>query len=204
LYLPLYFYGFDSTASSREESITKYSRYYSLYLFRSQDCGRTWDFLSQISLNDRIFTKSMEGPCEAEMSVMPDGSVVILMRTGNLNPCYMARSTDNCQTWSPLEEFDICGVLPQVITLPCGVTITTYGRPMMRLRATDDPSGLEWGESVEVPLTNGWQSSCYYTDLLQLDSHTALWAYSDFQYPNSDGEPVKTILTRTITVVPKS
>ena len=74
----------------------------------------------------------------------------------------------------------------------------------MRLRATDDPTGQVWSDPVEITLTSGMNTSCYYTDLLQIDDDTILWAYSDFQYPNEDGVAVKTILTRTITIVPNA
>jgi len=209
MYLCMYFYGFDSAAASKEEAVMKYSHLYSCYVFKSADSGRTWDYLSQISVDEDTYQSGMEGLCEPLMEVMEDGSIVMLMRTGSLNPSYIARSTDKCLTWSEPEKFDFIGVLPQLLRLPCGVTIATYGRPMMHMNATNDPTGVEWGEPVEIPLTAGAGTagagtSCYYTDLLLLDDNTVLWAYTDFRYPNPDGKPVKTILTRTITVVPKS
>lgn len=204
MYLCMYFYGFDSTAASREDALMKYSHLYSTYVFKSTDCGRTWDYLSQISVDEDTYQRGMEGLCEPMMEVMEDGSIVMLMRTGSLNPSYIARSTDNCLTWSEPKEFDFIGVLPQILRLPCGVTISAYGRPMMRINATSDPTGVKWGEPVEIPMTAGLGTSCYYTDFLVLDDNTVLWAYSDFQYPNENGEAVKTILTRTITVVPNN
>jgi len=203
LYISLYFHGFDSTAQTREEANYKYSRYYSTYLFKSSDCGRTWDFLSQISVDHETFEHGMEGFCEAQMTVMPDDSVVMLMRSGNITPSYLVRSTDRCKTWSEPQEFDMIGVMPQIATLRCGVTVATYGRPVMRICATDDPTGQKWEEPVSFDLVSGWNNSCYYTDLLILDDHTLLWAYTEFRYPNENGEPVKTVLTRTITVEKK-
>ena len=112
---------------------------------------------------------------------MRDGSVVMLMRTGEDQPCYMVRSTDNCQTWSKPQKFDEVGVFPQIISLGCGVTLASYGRPGMFLRSTSDPSGLTWKDSIEIEMsgklkegTNRW-NSCYYTYFLPLDDHTVLW-----------------------------
>lgn len=36
---------------------------------------------------------------------------------------------------------------------------------------------------------------------LVLDGNTVLVIYTDFNHPNPDGEPVKTVLVRTVTVV---
>ena len=91
--------------------------------------------------------------------------------------------------------------MPQLVTLDCGVTIASYGRPIMKMRATSDPTGQKWEKAMTIDITVSGQS-CHYTDLIAVDEYTALFIYSDFQYPNADGEPVKTILVRTVTVVP--
>lgn len=202
MYLPMYFHGFNSYAETRENALNSHNRYYSCYIFSSKDNGRTWDFLSQLTTFGRSLVFS-EGLCEPCLNVMPDGSVMILMRSGgNGKPCYWARSTNNCESWSVIKKFDDVGVLPQMITLGCGVSIATYGRPYMRIRATSDPSGKTWQPAQTFDMYSGKEhSSCYYTDLLPLDETHALWIYSDFQYPNADGVPVKSIITRVITVV---
>ena len=128
---------------------------------------------------------------------------MLLMRSGgDGKPCYWSRSTNDCQSWSMMRKFDDIGVLPQMVSLGCGVSIATYGRPYMRLRATSDPTGKTWQTAQTIELASGENnSSCYYTDLLALDDTHALWIYSDFQYPNADGVPVKSIIVRIITVV---
>ena len=93
-----------------------------------------------------------------------------------------------------------------LLTLPCGVTIASYGRPMLRIRATQDPSGIDWEEPITLPLygeTNlkTGSNSCFYTSLLPIKDDTALMIYSDFDYPNPDGISVKSILVRQLTVV---
>ncbi len=202
LYIPIYSWGFDSFAESEEDLVFEKVNVLSVYVFKSTDSGRTWNLLSQVCTDENV-KDSATGLCEPEMGVMPDGSVVMLMRTGDNNPSYLVRSTDLCQTWSAPVRFDTIGVLPQLLTLDCGVTLSTYGRPTMRLKSTADPAGLDWKRALEIRLTGGNKTSCYYTDLLPLDEYTALWIYTDFNYENEDGDGVKTVLVRTVTVVPE-
>ena len=89
-----------------------------------------------------------------------------------------------------------------MVTLASGISIATYGRPYMRIRATNDPTGKTWQPAQTFDMYSGENnSSCYYTDLLALDDTHALWIYSDFKYPNANGVPVKSIVVRVITVV---
>ena len=187
---------------------------YCVYIFESCDCGRTWNYLSQIPTSEEVVScnPAAEGFCEPMMSRLPDGSISILLRTGSNNPSYIARSVDDCRTWSKPEIFDTNGVLPQILTLPSGVTIASYGRPILKLRATSDPSGVQWEDPIPIPLTElepqeremAWgkrQQSCFYTGLLPIGENTVLFVYSDFHYHNPDGKRVKSILVRKITVV---
>ncbi|MBQ7347219.1 MAG: exo-alpha-sialidase [Clostridia bacterium] len=200
LYFCTYTRGFDSKTGE----VTKYSKYFSVYVFRTTDCARTWDYVSQVSIDDETFIDNggFEGFCESKMEKMPDGSVVMLMRTGGNHPSYLVRSTDNCRTWSKPVLFDSIGVFPQILALDCGVTIAAYGRPEMHLRATSDPAGLDWEAPIRMELSPGEGcQSCYYTYLLPLDGNTALMVYSDFHFPNENGEPKKSIVVRTIKAV---
>ena len=67
--------------------------------------------------------------------------------------------------------------------------------------------GCDEPKMIEMPLSyeskNYMQRSCFYTNMLALDENTAILIYSDFKYPDKNGDPVKTILTRRITVTPK-
>ncbi len=210
MYYATYSGGFDSAAKTKEESLMPYSAYYNVYVFKSSDNARTWDYLSQISVSDFTMKNSrFEGFCEPFLNVMPDGSFVMLMRTGGglknggSCPSYIVRSTDCGKTWSEPEIFDKVGVLPQLLTLDCGVTLASYGRPGLFLRATGDPSGTHWDAPIEIELTAGeeWRS-CYYTHMVAIDETTALLAYSDFHYPlpNGQGEG-KAILVRTVKIL---
>ncbi len=213
LYFCTYASGFDSEAETREDAILDNYIYDSVYVFSSEDSGKTWNFLSQISPDE--VEPGRDGPSEPKMIQMPDGSFFMLFRTGNNHPLYYVRSTDGCKTWSEPKKFDEFGVYPQLLTLPCGVTLASYGRPSLAIQATSDPTGEVWQERLEIAMTRGekkdtytetelYSYSCFYTGMVQLDDNTALFVYSDFWYPNKNGVGVKTILTRTIHIVPKS
>ena len=99
--------------------------------------------------------------------------------------------------------FDTVGVLPQLLTLDCGVTLATYGRLGLFLRATGDASGVSWEQPIELELSEGPEfRSCYYTHMIPLDKNTALLAYSDFHHPQPNGQGEgKAIMVRTIKAV---
>lgn len=182
---------------------------YNIYMFRSVDNGRTWDWHSEILTTNDYYLDDphWEGFCEPFVNKMPDGSYLCLMRTGGGLYSYMSRSTDNCKTWTKPVPFDRVGVYPQLLTLDCGVTLASYGRPGVFLRATSDPSGLTWERPVDFDIgtdsgrTADTLETCSYTSMIPLSENEALMAYSHFRYPNSQGVKVKTILTRRIRIV---
>ena len=195
--------------------VDEFSQYFSTFIFCSEDNARTWDLVTQIRVNQAIVDEStnhsghFEGFGEAKMELMPDGSVVLLARTGSNQPCYMMRSTDGCKTWSDPVKFDEVGVRPFIVTLDCGVTLASYGRDGLFLRATCDPSGLVWEDHIEISLSENPQNpastkSCYYTYILPLSETSALLVYSDFYYSptGNAADAGKSILGRIITVDP--
>ena len=180
----------------------------------SEDMGHTFTYLSTIPYQpnqalDPDWDKRADFT-EPDVAFMPDGSVICLMRTENgihtgRAPMYLSRSTDGGSTWSVPHVFDHLGVWPTLLTLQNGVTLTCYGRPGLYVRATGDPAGLVWDERVAVipydftlPEPHRPYDTCAYAELLALGDSEALLVYSDFNYPNADGVPVKTILARVI------
>ncbi len=212
----IYCTGFDSEAETREDAIAGMpaNAKSAVYVFESPDSGRTWNYLAQHIPGEEVEdlnAPGFEGYDEPKMIEMPDGSLLMLMRSGGTStaycPLYVTRSSDGGHTWTTPEVFDYCGVLPQLCKLENGVTLATYGRPDLLLRTTDDPSGAVWNEHIDIPLssdsTNWMTKSCFYTKMLPLSENTAIMIYSDFKYPDKNGDPVKTILTRRITVTLK-
>jgi hypothetical protein len=177
---------------------------------RSTDHGHTWNLLSEIPYQpdkeaDSFWDKN-EGFEEPNITFMPDGSVFCLIRTteAKVEPLYTSRSTDNGKTWSKPVVFDNLGVWPALLTLKNGVTLASYGRPGLYIRATNDPAGRSWGSRVTVVNPGAWgKDTCSYSDLIALNDHSALIVYSDFKYPDEQGQPRKTILVRKVTVVAK-
>jgi len=176
---------------------------------RSTDFGHTWDFQSEIAFfgdpsADAAWARR-DGFSEPNIAFMPDGTLFALLRTTDgcgVGPLYAATSRDNGTTWSTPHVFDSLGVKPMLLTLKNGVTLCAYGRPGVYVRATSHPAGAVWGERVTVVQPGEVsKDSCSYCDFLAMDDHSALLAYSDFSWPNAKGQPCKTIMVRTVTVM---
>lgn len=176
---------------------------------QSDDGGRNWREVGAIPYvgdpdADPHFD-SRDGFSEPELQPMPDGSLLCLLRTadGNGNgPMYVSRSRDAGVTWDRPRVFDDRGVWPQLLSLDSGVTLTSYGRPGLFVRATRDPAGERWGPRVTVrePSSLEAPNTCSYSDLLSLGPRRALLIYSDFLHPNKAGKPCKSMLARTVDV----
>ena len=98
--------------------------------------------------------------------------------------------------------FDDRGVWPQLLTLECGVTLASYGRPGFFIRATDDPACLRWEERIRLVEdgTRKDKTTCSYSYLFALNDRTAGLVYTDFTVKDENGIARKTVLFRTITV----
>jgi hypothetical protein len=177
-------------------------------LMESSDSGRTWRVKGSIPYRPDPDADpewdARDGFTEPQIGYLPDGSILCLLRTtdGNgIGPMYITRSKDDGVTWSTPRVFDDCGVWPQVLTVKNGVTLVSYGRPGLYVRATNDPSGMKWGKRMIVvqpgPLA---QDTCSYSDMIALTDHEALIVYSHFTFPDGEGRPRKTILARRIEI----
>jgi len=175
-------------------------------VFRSADGGHTWREISTIPYQPDPDADphwdARDGFTEPELHDLPDGTLLGLLRTSDGNgvgPLYCTRSADRGATWERPRVFDDLGVWPQLLTLASGVTLAVYGRPGLFVRATADPAGRQWGERVPL-LTAGAMGTdtCSYADVIALDARRALVVYSDFRYPNAQGQPCKTMLCRSI------
>ena len=199
-------------------------------LYKSTDNGHTFELAGYIpyipNTTKHPNAYMCDGFSETALEFMDDGSMIVLLRATSVflgapewNSMYYARSTDGGKTFSEPQEFDKCGVLPNLLKLDCGVTLAAYGRPGIYVRATSDPHGVDWEDPIEVmtgedrsslmnnpparPNFHQWAGSCCNVDLKPIGPNQAILAYSDFYYPDQSGKTnkkLKTILTRIITV----
>ena len=213
LWMPHY-----ATVGIDPESGELVSRQMSNYLFRSTDFGHTWDLMAFLPYHPASEREAHhEGYNENDITFAPDGSMIRLIRTQVIyqtqeyEPMLITRSTDGGHTWSDPAYFDFTGVWPCLLTLGCGTTLATYGRPGLFLRATNDPACQKWEDRIELIHSSGERdkpgsvlnrATCSYTDMIPLGDNTAGLAYSDFTVKDENGIPRKTMMFRTVTVEP--
>lgn len=190
-----------------------FSPYSSNYTLRSLDGGRTWDlmdFAGYVPDTDVYkYAFQCEGFTEQDIGFAPDGTYFRISRTNGtgpivIGPTYISFSQDKGVTWSKPEQFDDRGVWPQIITLKCGVSLCSYGRPGFFVRATADPSCRKWEDRIElIHCPEGespWQTGCSYSSWIEIDDHTAGLAFSNFRIPDETGKLRKTMLFCTVSV----
>lgn len=196
------------------------SPYYNSHFFKFSQDFNSLSHSSWIPYipDTRTFADSFlaEGFGEPDIVFMEDGSCITVIRTGASTPSFLARSTDQCKTWSKPVIFDDKGVWPCLCKLNNKVTLASYGRPGFYIRATSDPHGLTWDEPVEIITSKdrtcerntkidvynhtSRMGTCSYSDMVALDDNTAMVVYSDFFVPDEYGVKRKTILTRKVHV----
>ncbi len=198
---------------------------YVCWCLRSVDDGLTWDFHAIIARDDK---SPWAGFTEPRLTVLRDGSLLAVLRTEcfKTGPLFRSRSTDSGKTWSTPEQIWPFGVLPQLLTLDNGMTVLAFGRPGTHVLFSADGAGTQWGDAVHVVTESfegtGIQGEGYgfqrgeapvdrpkqtrtsgYTGLLATGPDSFLLAYDQFDYPNADGQPRKSILLRRFTVTPE-
>ena len=189
---------------------------------RSTDGGLTWKFQGVIARDDEQF---LVGFTEPVLTVLPDGSLLAVLRTecAKSGPMYSTQSRDGGKTWDEPQSFHPFGVLPQLLTLGDGVTVLCFGRPGTHLLFSCDGQGRTWknlttlvaesysGTGID-PADHGYQigkeargkrkqtRTSGYPGLLATGPDTFLVIYDQFDLPNAQGQPRKTILVRRVTV----
>lgn len=205
LWMPTYSCGIDPDSG-------EFHPFISNYLLSSSDFGKNWKLVNTLVYRpedheDDFLAYDREGYNENCIGFAPDGSYIRLIRSDGAftrvkATMYLVRSVDKGLTWSEPVPFDDRGVWPQLLTLDCGVTLATYGRPGFFLRATDDPSCQKWEDRIRLVAdgTRKNKTTCSYSDLIALDERTAGLVYTDFTVKDETGVARKTVLFRTITV----
>lgn len=174
------------------------------YCSRSTDDGRTWNFHGVIAQDDE--NNPLHGYSEPCATLMPDGSLLAALRTEHgmevnqrTGVLYLAQSYDDGRTWSKPRAVNPFGVYPKLLTLANGITVLSFGRPGVNLLYNVDGRGERWqGLTLLVNEGQRFTRTSGYTGLVPAGPDSFLIVYDQFDYPNPQGLPRKTILVREI------
>lgn len=141
------------------------------FLIRSEDDGRSWDYVSTIAVPSPEDPVG-EGFTEPALARLADGRLLCVMRTGHHFPLYASWSEDEGKTWSaPLYTGLDRGCDPCLVPLRDGRLALTYGKRfpegwsrivpggdksrwvypgegLLKLAISDDGTGEAWRECV--------------------------------------------------------
>jgi hypothetical protein len=166
---------------------------YRSMLARSTDGGATWRIVSTIATSPAGWR--IEGRSEPTMARAANGDLVVVMRQSapvNPNVCngarqgaalVISRSSNEGASWTParplvgtgLDVRNVSSADPQLMRMPGGQLILSYGRPENKILISADGNGATWGN---LTLTRAGISSGY-TSLVALTNTTALQVGDD-------------------------
>jgi hypothetical protein len=141
------------------------------------------------------------------LAYAPNGDLLCTLRSTSSEtkdcPLYLARSGDDGHTWSVPEQIAEVGVFPNILTLGCGVTVISFGRPGLWLMFSKDGAGRQWGwrqTLVEPDPLNNCAATCGYSSMEALDASRFLVAYTIFRYPDGAGILCKAVVVREVCI----
>jgi hypothetical protein len=152
-------------------------RYRSVLLV-SHNGGLDWSIQGTIATDDPAMdsTSGYQGPCEAVIERLADGSFLAVIRQGGYLPMTYTRSTDNGQTWTPQQQVEtgpkaqpLYSVFPTMELMPTGELVLLAGRAGMVLTVSKDGRGDDWSTPVGIDYTNSENGA-----FTALDSSTIL------------------------------
>ncbi|MCD6323162.1 MAG: exo-alpha-sialidase [Clostridiales bacterium] len=183
----------------------KISDYCASWFHKSTDNGKTWQYMSRVPYQFDIEkdpgADKRYGFGEPDMCFIDENRAFALHRTTDgtgIGPMYITWTTDGGRNWTKPEYFDERGVWPQTAKLDNGVILAGYGRPGLFIRPYYEG---EWHDRIAVVEPMDYQTdTCSYCALIETGPDTVLVFYSDFNYPDKNGVPRKSIMVREITV----
>jgi len=152
-------------------------RYRSVLLV-SHNAGLDWSIQGTIATDDPAMdsTPGYQGPCEAVIERLADGSLLAVIRQGGYLPMTYTRSTDDGRTWTPQKQLatgpkaqPLYSVFPTMELMPTGELVLLAGRPGMVLTVSKDGLGDDWSTPVGIDYTNSENGA-----FAALDSSTLL------------------------------
>lgn len=98
------------------------------FVVKSTDEGRTWHYLASIAV-PRLGDPIGEGFVEPTITLLDDGKLLCIMRTGHHYPLYASWSADSGKTWGPPVYTGLDrGADPNLIKLADGRVALSWGR----------------------------------------------------------------------------
>lgn len=147
--------------------------WYSTLWVRSADRGATWHVVSAVAEGPA----GDEGYAEPSSAVCPDGSIVVVMRTGPRTPLMIARSTDGARSWSRSVALPYVGWDPDLLLVGRTKLLLSHGTPdrgqglpaLAYLTASED-CGRTWGPEriLDVQTASGYTALAHETGHLYL------------------------------------
>jgi hypothetical protein len=111
------------------------------FVVTSTDEGRTWNYLSTVA-SPRVGDPVGEGFVEPAITLLDDGKLLCVMRSGHHFPLYASWSEDAGRSWSPPMYTGLDrGCDPCLITLHDGRVSLSWGRRYPEGWSTVDPEG---------------------------------------------------------------
>jgi hypothetical protein len=168
-----------------------------LVLVRSIDQGMTWKEISMIAgVEDTASAwhwMGKEGPNEAALVRLADGSLFVVFRTGG----YLGytRSFDDGATWTQAQPLPFKGVAPRLRLLSNGLLALSFGRPgPVVITFSPDGKGSNWSKPTEI--FRGM--STRYTDFVEISPGNLFIVYDSIPYgwnaiPNADKSARNTV-----------
>lgn len=167
-------------------------------ILESRDRGRSWQLRSVVAYHPRVMY------AEPFLAYLPCGDLLCTLRSTcseTDEPLYLARSADDGHSWSAPEQLAPVGVFPNLLTLACGVTVISYGRPGLWLVVSDDGAGRHWSAPytlVEPDPQSNCAATCGYSSMEALDAHRFLVAHTIFRFPDAGGVCRKAVVVREV------
>jgi len=127
----------------------------------SRDLGASWQIAGEVAAG----AAGQEGYGEPVSALCPDGSIVVIMRTGHNTPMRTARSRDGGRSWSPARELPFIGWDPDLLRVGGSLYLTFgtpdrgAGVPAAVYLARSEDCGQSWrgGEPIaDIPTSSGY------------------------------------------------
>ncbi len=126
----------------------KNDKKYRTMVYRSIDRGKSFTYYATVGLDQN--ETSPEGFDEPVISILPNGDLICIMRTGGYSPLFKSYSSDYGATWSKPEYIGQSGVSPDLKVLSNGILACSFGRPDVSVMFTSDGNGSYWPEKSLV------------------------------------------------------